>query len=373
MSDDVRIDPFSGAELVSVLPSADLDRAELWYGRVGFQIVASYPDYRIVQAGDVHLHLRLQADADPTTSESGVFLYLADPEALRQVHDAWVAAGARIIAPPTEQPYGLVEFATEDPDGNLWRVGAPVEPPAGADAVDRGEAVEEFGVAPTPEATGEIDVEVAGDLPADGTPAPVAGDDDASHDKGDPTSYPGSPRTGSEGETDWFAVVVSGHCRWCGHDPAGGAPSAIGARIRDEAHRWTTVLRPADDELVRRRPSPDVWSALEYAVHVRDVLAVFTERVLRMLAETEPELGWWDHEAAIEDGFANESDRSAVADDLLANADRLAEVLRLVSGDQWERGGLRREDERFTIELLARFALHELAHHRIDAEGSLES
>ena len=128
MSDGGRNGPFRGAELVAVLPSADLDRAELWYGRVGFQTAASYPEYLILQADDVHLHVRLQADADPATSESGVYLYVATPEALHRVHDAWAAAGARIIAPPEEQPYGLIEFATEDHDGNLWRIGAPVTP-----------------------------------------------------------------------------------------------------------------------------------------------------------------------------------------------------------------------------------------------------
>lgn len=321
--------PFAGAELVAVLPSADLDRAEVWYGRLGFSVVASYPDYRILEAGDVHLHLRREDDADPTRSASGVYLYLPSPEALQQVHAGWEAAGARIVAAPEVQPYGLLEFATEDPDGNLWRVGAPTE--------------------------------------AVGDDATVASDDTA------PASVPDIASTDGvdQAEPDWFAVVVSGHCEHCGTTPSEGPASSVGSRIRDEAYRWTTLLRPADDDVVRRRPGPRTWSALEYGAHVRDVLAVFSDRLLRMLAETEPELGWWDHEAAIEDGWANESDREAVADDLMANADRLATILAGVSGDQWERGGTRRDGERFTVELLVRFALHEVAHHRLDAERSL--
>lgn len=116
---------FGGASLVAVLPSADLDRAEDWYVDLGFTVEASYPGYRILRAGEVSLHLRHQHDADPARSESGVYLYLASALVLREVHAAWAAAGARIIAAPEEQPYGLVEFATEDLDGNLWRVGAP--------------------------------------------------------------------------------------------------------------------------------------------------------------------------------------------------------------------------------------------------------
>ncbi len=319
--------PYDGAELVAVLPTADLDRAELWYGRLGFELDATYPDYRVLRAGDTHLHLRLQHDADPARSESGVYLFVASVDDLRRLHANWSAAGARILAEPADQPYGLVEFASEDPDGNLWRFGAPVgDPVAAASAEVHG--------------GGQRDA-------ADVEPATAAG------------------------EPDWFAVVSSGHCEECGHTMGEGAASSLGSRLRDEAHRWSAVLRPADDHLVRRRPAPAVWSALEYGAHVRDVMAIFTDRILRTMTESEPELGWWDHEAAIDDGFANESDRHAVGDDLDENAARLAEVLSRVSGDQWERAATRRDHERFTVELMARFALHEVVHHRRDAERSL--
>lgn len=121
---------YEGASLVAVLPTADLDRADAWYRRLGFTVTASYPEYRILQAADAHLHLRHQHDADPLRSECGVYLFVASPAALRSVHAAWVAVGARIIQPPEDQPYGLVEFATEDLDGNLWRIGAPLPDPS---------------------------------------------------------------------------------------------------------------------------------------------------------------------------------------------------------------------------------------------------
>ena len=43
-----------------------------------------------------------------------------------------------------------------------------------------------------------------------------------------------------------------------------------------------------DDAALRHRPSADVWSALEYACHVRDVLLVMRERVLQVLREPSP-------------------------------------------------------------------------------------
>lgn len=351
--------PYAGAVLVAVLPVADLDRAELWYGRLGFEVTAAYPDYRVLRAGHLLLHLRLLGGDEGGPSTAGVHLTLPDEDAVTTLHAAWMAAGPGVLSPPELRPHGLVEFAAEDPDGNLWRIGAPegtaADAPGDADAgVDTGDG--DGGLPPGAVAAG---------APAHALPPEPAAELQV------PT---GAREAGDEAavvEPDWLVVVASGRCAVCELTAGEGPSSGLAGRLRDEAHRWAGVLRDADDDAVRRRPGPEVWSALEYGVHVRDVLAVFTERVLRTLAETEPELGWWDHEAAIADGFANESDRDAVGDDLVENAGRLAEVLTRVAGDQWERGATRRESERFTVDLLARFALHEVVHHRDDAERAL--
>jgi hypothetical protein len=183
------------------------------------------------------------------------------------------------------------------------------------------------------------------------------------------------PRTdGSAGTglASWHGIVADGQrCAGCGLVNGELAARAIGAQVRDEVHAFGELLATADDDAVRRRPSPTTWSALEYGVHVRDTLTVFAERIIRTLAEHDPELGWWDHEAAIEDGMANESDVSAVVDDLGRNAAKLSEALRLVADEDWDRPATRRAGERMTIEVQARFALHEVVHHRADAEASL--
>lgn len=347
--------PYAGAVLVAVLPVADLDRAELWYGRLGFEVTAAYPDYRVLRAGHLLLHLRLLGGDENGPSTAGVYLTLPDEDAVTTLHAAWMAAGPGVLSPPELRPHGLVEFAAEDPDGNLWRIGAPEGTAAdgggghddagGADALPPGAVADEVPAhALPPEPAAELQVPTGAREPGDDEPVD---------------------------EPDWLVVVASGRCAVCELTASEGPSSGLAGRLRDEAHRWAGVLRDADDDAVRRRPGPDVWSALEYGVHVRDVLAVFTERVLRTLAEIEPELGWWDHEAAMDDGFANESDRAAVGDDLVENAARLAEVLGRVAGDQWERVATRRESERFTVDLLARFALHEVVHHRDDAERAL--
>jgi hypothetical protein len=54
------------------------------------------------------------------------------------------------------------------------------------------------------------------------------------------------------------------------------------------------------------------------------------------------------------------------------NAAKLSEALRLVTEDDWDRSASRWGGERITIEELARFALHEVVHHRNDAQQALD-
>lgn len=318
---------------VPVLPVSDLVRSLAWYERLGFEVRATFDGYAILGFDGAELHLNEMPDLAPASeSVSGAYLRVADADA---VHARWSAMGAPTIAPPEDQPYGIREFATEDLDGNLWRVGAPL-------------AAEPVGVGPEPEVA-----------PAPQPDAPATDE----------------PRLDGGAGTDleaWPVLVTEGlRCTGCGLVNGELAARAIGAQVRDEVHAFGELLATADDDAVRRRPAPDHWSALEYGVHVRDLLTVFAERIIRTLAEHDPQLGWWDHEAAIEDGFANESDVSAVVDDLGRNAAKLSEALRLVTDDDWDRPATRRSGERMSIEVQARFALHEVVHHRADAAAAL--
>jgi hypothetical protein len=167
-------------------------------------------------------------------------------------------------------------------------------------------------------------------------------------------------------------------CEECGfvpldHDPA-DLPDAIrglGRRYRAPLTRFLPGETP--DTIVRARPAADRWSALEYACHARDVLSVFNRRVLLMVAEDRPELGWWDHESAAEDEAYNAQDPTEVADALDRNAQAFAETLEAVPGDGWPREGLRRSGEVFTVLGAGRFVLHEGHHHLLDVGRSLRA
>jgi hypothetical protein len=170
-------------------------------------------------------------------------------------------------------------------------------------------------------------------------------------------------------ERDWFHVVAEQKCEECGLTASALAQGELAGAIFEEARRWTAFLMEHHQlDRLRQRPRHGEWSPLEYAAHVRDVLGLFQERVALALVQPEPEFGWWDHEAAAVDDGYNEQDPRVVAAALEANARRLGMTLPSPGDPAWQRAGTRRGRERFTVGGLARFALHEARHHRIDAE-----
>lgn len=159
-------------------------------------------------------------------------------------------------------------------------------------------------------------------------------------------------------------------CPDCGADPSSFADDELGPQLVREIATWGRFMATSDPVGLRARPEPEVWSALEYACHVRDLLPVMEERIGRILVEDDPSLGWWDHEAAVHEERYNEQDLVLTTEAMTANARSFAGRLATVDGPAWDRGAERRPGERFTIRGVARFVLHEVIHHRDDASHS---
>ena len=176
---------------------------------------------------------------------------------------------------------------------------------------------------------------------------------------------------GMPDERDWLQVVAEEECDECGMACAAVPRDALRSAIIQEGERWLARLSGFDHPDLRRRPQPQTWSALEYAAHVRDVLALFAHRIELTLTDNEPDLPWWDHETAAVEERYNDQDPCDVAEALRAGANRLARTLPPPGAISWERRATRRGREHFTVEGLARFALHEAHHHRIDSQRAL--
>ena len=136
--------------------------------------------------------------------------------------------------------------------------------------------------------------------------------------------------------------------------------------IRENAGAWRPLLD--GNRRLADRPSDDRWSALEYACHVRDVYRLYDERLTLMRTLDAPTFPNWDQDVtAVEDRY-NTQDPIVVVTDLEAAARQLADNFDAVTGDAWQRTGLRSDGAHFTIESFARYLIHDPVHHLDDVE-----
>ncbi|MGI9120465.1 MAG: DinB family protein [Acidimicrobiales bacterium] len=162
----------------------------------------------------------------------------------------------------------------------------------------------------------------------------------------------------------------SNDCEECGFtDKAVRMADAV-VELRRFGRRYRAPLTrflPGEDgdALVRVRPAPGVWSALEYAAHVRDVFAGYHGWVGRSLVEDAPVVGGPTPDEVAEAGRYNDLEPAAVTDELAGNAEALAATLEAVPEEEWPRAHLR-GGQRRSVLFTARRAVHEGNHHLLD-------
>lgn len=161
---------------------------------------------------------------------------------------------------------------------------------------------------------------------------------------------------------DW-TWVLQRQCPQCGFNSAAFPREQLGERIRANARSWVGALDLPD---LRLRPAPKVWSPLEYACHVRDVNALFAQRLALMLSQNAPTFANWDQDATAVAQRYDLADPQAVARELADAADKVAGIYDSVVDRQWQRQGLRSNGSAFTVESLGRYHLHDIVHHLHD-------
>jgi hypothetical protein len=142
-------------------------------------------------------------------------------------------------------------------------------------------------------------------------------------------------------------------------------------RLDADAASFVARVGQLDDAAGRRRPAPDVWSPLEYAGHVRDVLRVQRERVELILRERDPSLApMRPDERVVEDRY-NDQQPVLVARELLDAARAFAALLGSLDDGGWERTAVYNypTSQRRTVEWIGTHTVHELQHHRLDISG----
>ena len=161
---------------------------------------------------------------------------------------------------------------------------------------------------------------------------------------------------------DW-TWVLERPCPECGFVAATMDPLAVGAAVRASLPRWREALTRPD---VQRRPSPQVWSTLEYSAHVRDVFQLFDRRLALMLAEDDPVFANWDQDATAAAERYGEQDPATVSTELTEAGERVAASFDALGTDQLDRTGSRSDGARFTVASFGRYFLHDVVHHLHD-------
>lgn len=163
-------------------------------------------------------------------------------------------------------------------------------------------------------------------------------------------------------------------CTECGFVYPDLPREAIAGALRSVAAQYRSRLVGVDGSRVRHRPRPVVWSPLEYAAHVRDVLAEQRRRAGRALTETLPRYGTMRPEELVTERAYNADDPAAVVAAIEANAEALAVLFESLDPDGWARGGVYNWPTEQVRDLvwLGRHTVHELAHHLLDVSRGLD-
>jgi hypothetical protein len=170
-------------------------------------------------------------------------------------------------------------------------------------------------------------------------------------------------RVAIEPDTKDWTWVVDRRCPECGFEAGAVSTDDLPALIEENAAAWRPVL---DAPGCGARPSPGVWSPLEYACHVRDVHRVFAGRLADMLEHEDPRLESWDQDRAAVEGRYGAQQPTVVLEELLAAAHEAATGYAGVSGARWDRTGRRADGAVFTAASMGRYQLHDVVHHLWD-------
>jgi DinB family protein len=147
------------------------------------------------------------------------------------------------------------------------------------------------------------------------------------------------------------------------------------AAIRSFPRRYraalTTFGQDEDaDALVRRRPEPGAWSALEHAALAADMIDRYAPAVRRMLVEDGPTLPFFDPESRVDNERWNERSVRGVLSDMETACADMASTLDSVGAEDWTRTGRFDWGERNVLDA-AREAVHQGSHHLRDIESVL--
>lgn len=154
-------------------------------------------------------------------------------------------------------------------------------------------------------------------------------------------------------------------CRECAFDESLAQPRDVAVALPPLAASIGSDIRALSADLARRRPSPGVWSPVEYLGHLRDAMAFHRWLVETALAEDDPSIPMVDPDESVAQAGYADAGSEALIGQFERRVDRLCHLLAELDGDAVNRP-LTLDDRHVTLGLVARSAWHECHHHRLD-------
>ena len=145
-------------------------------------------------------------------------------------------------------------------------------------------------------------------------------------------------------------------------------PEAVITALGNAPAIITPLVREVPAENLKRRPSPGKWSAHEHACHLAEVHQLFFSRLERMLKETRPRIVGYNPDEAMQEGALLEVDLDEALDRFCRDRERLVEMLKDLTEDEWLREAEHEEYDHYSVLIMFRHvALHDMLHaYRIE-------
>ncbi len=169
---------------------------------------------------------------------------------------------------------------------------------------------------------------------------------------------------------DW-TVVLERRCDECAAEVWSLGPHDIARSLRQAIDDWVTVLQTEENrDALLVRPAVGVWSAVEYAYHVAEVIDVFQARVFAMLTEDIPEFEDWVPEQRAEP-VPLQTPETAMGV-IVGAGERMSAIFESLHPSLNHRPGRRPDGYEYTVVNVGRYVLHDVLHHLFDATSGLK-
>jgi DinB superfamily len=162
------------------------------------------------------------------------------------------------------------------------------------------------------------------------------------------------------------------YCSECGFDWDGESGNILcaltdaTAEISKAFEHSNELTDDEFDRLIRVRPSPEVWSIVEYLAHLRDVFSFYSDRIELVLTNDRPELTTRDFDELARTSDYRNEDPTRVLGEIEAIIVAAGNRLATLQEEQWARIGIGSSGKDRTVLVLARRIAHENQHHLLD-------